>query len=168
MKFKSEFLNELQWRGFLSQITHEKELDEELASGAVKSYIGFDCTATCLHVGSLIQIMVLRLLQKYGHESIVLLGGGTTKIGDPSGKDESRKVLNDEKIAENMAYADVFNRYKFKRYNEHTIDQMYGILSTISCFSVANYNVNDKFIKFGSIWTKQSTMYQKRKYLNRI
>ena len=103
MKFKSEFLNELEWRGFLSQITHEKELDEEFVSGAVKAYIGFDCTADCLHVGSLIQIMILRLLQKYGHESIVLLGGGTTKIGDPSGKDESRKVLTDGQIGENMA-----------------------------------------------------------------
>ena len=103
MKFKSEFLNELQWRGFLSQITHEKELDEEFVGGSIKAYIGFDCTATSLHVGSLIQIMILRLLQKYGHESIVLLGGGTTKIGDPSGKDESRKVLDDAAIAENMA-----------------------------------------------------------------
>ncbi len=103
MKFKSDFLNELEWRGFLSQITHEKELDEEFASGAVKAYIGFDCTATSLHVGSLIQIMVLRMLQKYGYESIVLLGGGTTKIGDPSGKDEARKFLDDAKIAENMA-----------------------------------------------------------------
>ncbi len=79
MTFKSEFLHELQWRGFISQITHENELDAEFLKKKIKAYIGFDCTATSLHVGSLIQIMVLRLLQKYDHDAIVLLGGGTTK-----------------------------------------------------------------------------------------
>src|SRR3989338_7424190 len=100
MNFKSGFLQEMQSRGFIAQITHSQELDEALFvaeqsyknggeflkdGGRFSAYIGFDCTASSLHVGSLIQIMILRLLQKHGHEPIVLLGGGTTKIGDPSG-----------------------------------------------------------------------------------
>lgn len=102
-KFQSELLQELQWRGFISQITHEKELDETLTNCDISAYIGFDCTAKSLHVGSLIQIMIARLLQKHGHKPIILLGGGTTKIGDPSGKDEARKFLDDEQISENLA-----------------------------------------------------------------
>lgn len=103
MNFKSNFLKEFQQRGFFSQTTHEKELDEKLQNGSVCAYIGFDCTAKSLHVGSLIQIMILRLLQKHGHRPIVLLGGGTTKIGDPSGKDEARKFLDENGIQENLA-----------------------------------------------------------------
>lgn len=102
-KFKSKFLQELEWRGFVSQITHEKELDEILSQEKICAYIGFDCTASSLHVGSLIQIMILRLLQKYQHKPLILLGGGTTKIGDPSGKDESRKFLDDDQIEQNLA-----------------------------------------------------------------
>ena len=89
---KDDFLNFIEKRGLLSQCTDKEGLKrtlEKLTSG----YIGFDCTAPSLHVGSLMQIMCLRLLQKYGHQPIVLLGGGTTLIGDPSGKDESRKIL---------------------------------------------------------------------------
>lgn len=103
MNFKSDFLKEFSERGFFSQTTHEKELDEALQNSSVCAYIGFDCTAKSLHAGSLIQIMILRLLQKYGHRPIILLGGGTTKIGDPSGKDEARKFLNEEGIAQNLA-----------------------------------------------------------------
>jgi tyrosyl-tRNA synthetase len=102
MIFKSTFLQEFQARGFLAQATHLEELDEILATQKITAYIGFDCTAKSLHAGSLIQIMILRLLQKHGHKAIVLLGGGTTKIGDPSGKDESRQVLTEEKIQENL------------------------------------------------------------------
>lgn len=102
MNFKADFLNELSWRGFLQQITHEQELDQLATTGRVNAYIGFDCTASSLHVGSLIQIMILRLLQKYNYKSIILLGGGTTKIGDPSGKDEARKVLSEEGIVHNL------------------------------------------------------------------
>jgi tyrosyl-tRNA synthetase len=102
MNFKSEFLKEFQQRGFFAQVTHEKELDEALVKGSVTAYIGFDCTAKSLHAGSLIQIMILRLLQKHGHKPLVLLGGGTTKIGDPSGKDEARKFLDDAAIQENL------------------------------------------------------------------
>lgn len=103
MNFKSNFLQEFQQRGFFAQATHEKELNDIFSSDEkITAYIGFDCTAKSLHAGSLIQIMILRLLQKHGHKPIVLLGGGTTKIGDPSGKDEARQVLNEEKIQENL------------------------------------------------------------------
>jgi tyrosyl-tRNA synthetase len=103
MNFKSNFLQEFSSRGFLAQCTHLNELDELMAKESVTAYIGFDCTAKSLHAGSLIQIMILRLLQKHGHKPLVLLGGGTTKIGDPSGKDEARKVLSEENIQENLA-----------------------------------------------------------------
>jgi tyrosyl-tRNA synthetase len=108
MSFQSAFLRNVSDRGFLYQGTDNAGLDA-LLSGAEKAkqpivcYIGFDCTATSLHVGSLIQIMMLRHWQKAGHKPIVLMGGGTTKVGDPSGKDASRQMLTDEKIAENMA-----------------------------------------------------------------
>ncbi len=102
-EFQSNFLREFSARGFFAQATHEKELDELMAFGPITAYIGFDCTAKSLHAGSLIQIMILRLLQKHGHKPLVLLGGGTTKIGDPSGKDEARQVLTEEKIGENLA-----------------------------------------------------------------
>ncbi len=102
MNFKSGFLQELEDRGFIAQITHSKELDDLMASKKITAYIGFDCTAKSLHVGSLIQIMMLRLLQKHGHTPIALLGGGTTKIGDPSGKDEARQILTEEKIQQNL------------------------------------------------------------------
>ncbi|MES2676793.1 MAG: tyrosine--tRNA ligase [Pseudomonadota bacterium] len=101
-QFQSQFLQQLQERGFISQITHPKELDELMTGKKIAAYIGFDCTAKSLHIGSLIQIMILQILQSCGHQPIVLLGGGTTKIGDPSGKDEARQFLNEEKIAENL------------------------------------------------------------------
>ncbi len=102
MNFKSDFLKEFHQRGFFAATTHEKGLDQLFANEKVTAYIGFDCTAKSLHAGSLIQIMILRLLQKHGHKPLVLLGGGTTKIGDPSGKDEARQVLNDQQILENL------------------------------------------------------------------
>lgn len=103
MNFTSDFLREFSARGFFAQATHPQELDEAMSGERITAYIGFDCTAKSLHAGSLIQIMILRLLQKHGHKPILLLGGGTTKIGDPSGKDEARKVLSDEQIFENLA-----------------------------------------------------------------
>lgn len=96
------FLQTVTDRGFVHQGTDNDALNQKLASETVTAYIGFDCTAPSLHVGSLLPIMLLRWLQKSGHKPIVLLGGGTTKVGDPSGKDESRKLLTDEVIAENM------------------------------------------------------------------
>ncbi|HME26238.1 MAG TPA: tyrosine--tRNA ligase [Acetobacteraceae bacterium] len=100
---QSEFLQEATERGFVFQCTDTEGLDAALRAGTVTAYIGFDCTADSLHVGNLVGIMILRLLQKHGHRPLVLMGGGTTRIGDPSGKDESRQLLTDEQIAANMA-----------------------------------------------------------------
>jgi tyrosyl-tRNA synthetase len=97
------FLEEAAARGFIFQCTDTEALTAAMRAAPVTAYIGFDCTADSLHVGSLVQIMILRLLQKHGHKPVVLLGGGTTRIGDPSGKDESRQLLTDEIIAANMA-----------------------------------------------------------------
>jgi tyrosyl-tRNA synthetase len=99
----STFLEEAADRGFIFQCTDTEALAAAMRAAPVTAYIGFDCTADSLHVGSLVQIMILRLLQKHGHKPLVLLGGGTTRIGDPSGKDESRQLLTDEIIAANMA-----------------------------------------------------------------
>ncbi len=95
------FLKEFRERGYLYQCTAEDELSEIL-NRKIRAYIGFDCTAPSLHVGSLLQIMCLRLLQKHGHQPIVLLGGGTTRIGDPSGKEETRKILSEKEIERNI------------------------------------------------------------------
>ncbi len=99
----SDFLTEATDRGFVLQCTDIEALDATLKAGMVSAYIGFDCTADSLHVGNLVGIMILRLLQQHGHRPVVLMGGGTTRIGDPSGKDESRQLLTDEQIAANMA-----------------------------------------------------------------
>ena len=101
--FQSDFLKTMQARGYIHQITHPAELDAAAKSGIVTGYIGFDATAPSLHVGHLIQIMLLRRLQQAGHKPIVLMGGGTTRIGDPTGRDESRKMLTDQAIADNIA-----------------------------------------------------------------
>src|SRR5579875_3573936 len=109
---KSDFLREAEERGFVFQCTDPEGLDAALREGRVSGYIGFDCTADSLHVGSLVQIMLLRLLQRHGHRPVVLLGGGTTRIGDPSGKEESRQLLTDEQIAANMTgIRRVFDRF---------------------------------------------------------
>jgi tyrosyl-tRNA synthetase len=100
---RSDFLREAMERGFVFQCTDTEALDAALCAGPVSAYIGFDCTADSLHVGSLVQIMILRLLQRHGHRPVVLMGGGTTRIGDPSGKDEARQMLTDAQIAANMA-----------------------------------------------------------------
>ena len=103
------FLTEFEKRGYFSQCTDRSGLDELMSKGKIKAYIGFDCTAPSLHVGSLMQIMCLRLLQKNGHQPIVLLGGGTTLIGDPSGKEETRKILSKKEIDKNIkSIEDVF------------------------------------------------------------
>ena len=100
--FQSDFLQTLQARGYIHQITHPAELDAAAKAGVVVGYIGFDATAPSLHVGSLIQIMMLRRLQQAGGKPIVLMGGGTTKVGDPTGKDASRPQLTDETIQSNI------------------------------------------------------------------
>ncbi len=98
----NDFIKEFKDRGFYYQCTDEKSLSKILDKEKIRGYIGFDCTAQSLHVGSLLQIMCLRQLQKYGHQPIVLLGGGTTRIGDPSGKDKTRKILDENEIENNI------------------------------------------------------------------
>ena len=103
IEFKSEFLRTLSERGYIHQQTDAAGLDERALTGIVTAYIGFDATADSLHVGSLVQIMLLRRLQQTGHRPIVLMGGGTTKVGDPSGRDETRQLLTDQQIDANIA-----------------------------------------------------------------
>ena len=100
--YKSDFLNTLASRGFIHQVSEPEALDALARTGTVTAYIGFDCTAPSLHIGSLLPIMMLHWLQQTGHRPIALMGGGTTRVGDPSGKDESRKLLTDEAINENL------------------------------------------------------------------
>ena len=112
-------IEELKFRGFLNQCTNEETLNKIINSNKIKFYIGFDCTAKSLHVGSLIQIMIMRLFQKYGHTPIVLIGKGTTRIGDPSGKDETRRILSDDEIDSNAKnLKQVFDRFLTSDNNE--------------------------------------------------
>ena len=103
MTYTSDFLRTLETRGFIHQITDATALDAAASKGVVTAYVGYDCTAPSLHIGNLVSIMMLRHLQRTGHKPIVLLGGGTTKVGDPSGKDEGRQLLDDARIQGNMA-----------------------------------------------------------------
>ena len=99
---KNSYLSEFKKREYFNQCTNSDELEQTMSNKKIKAYIGFDCTASSLHVGSLLQIMCLKLLQKHGHQPIVLLGGGTTRIGDPSGKEETRKILSEKEIEKNI------------------------------------------------------------------
>ena len=99
---ENSFLSEFKERDYFNQCTNSNELEQLMNKKKIRAYIGFDCTASSLHVGSLLQIMCLRLLQKHGHQPIVLLGGGTTRIGDPSGKEETRKILSEKEIEKNI------------------------------------------------------------------
>ena len=111
-KYESQFMQLMHDRNFIHQVTDETELDAMMDRGRVTAYIGFDCTADSLHVGSLVQIMMLRHLQKCGHRPIVLMGGGTTKVGDPSGKDDARQLLTDENIKHNKeGIRKIFEKY---------------------------------------------------------
>jgi len=110
--YKSDFLNVLATRGFIQQISEPEALDALARSSTVTAYIGFDCTAPSLHVGSLLPIMLLYWLQQTGHRPIALMGGGTTRVGDPSGKDESRRLLSDDDIDENLkGIRAIFSRF---------------------------------------------------------
>src|SRR5262249_3362704 len=101
--YKSEFLQVLARRGFMHQVSEPEALDHLARTSCITAYIAFDCTAPALPVGSLVQIMLLHWMQQTGHRPIALMGGGTTRVGDPSGKDESRKILTEELIANNLA-----------------------------------------------------------------
>jgi len=100
--YKSDFLNVLAERGFIHQVSEPDALDARALAGTITGYIGFDCTAASLHVGSLLPIMMLYWMQQTGHRPIALMGGGTTRVGDPSGKDESRRILTGEMINQNL------------------------------------------------------------------
>ena len=101
MAYVSELIRTYTERGYVHQITNDTGLDERASEQVIPAYIGFDCTADSLHVGSLVQIMMLRVMQRTGHKPIVLMGGGTTKVGDPSGKDAARPLLSDQDIENN-------------------------------------------------------------------
>jgi tyrosyl-tRNA synthetase len=110
--YKSDFLNVLSERGFIHQVSEPEALDALARSSTITAYIGFDCTAASLHVGSLLPIMLLHWLQQTGHRPIALMGGGTTRVGDPSGKDESRRLLTDEAINDNLkGIRAIFNKF---------------------------------------------------------
>src|SRR5512135_64470 len=110
--YKSDFLNILAERGFIHQLSEPEVLDARAKAGAITGYIGFDCTAASLHIGSLLPIMMLYWLQQTGHRPIALMGGGTTRVGDPSGKDESRRILTDDMIEQNLkGIRAVFNKF---------------------------------------------------------
>ena len=102
MKLKSEFLNEIKERGFIYQNIDIEDLDKIILKNKISGYIGFDITSDSLHIGSLVQLMLLHWLDFYGHQSIALVGGGTTLIGDPSGKDQTRKILSKNEIDKNI------------------------------------------------------------------
>ena len=116
--YKSDFLNVLASRGFIHQISEPEALDARARSSTITGYIGFDCTASSLHVGSLLPIMMLYWMQQTGHRPIALMGGGTTRVGDPSGKDETRRILTDEIINQNLnGIRAVFS--KFLKFGDH-------------------------------------------------
>ena len=144
MSHKSELIRVFSERGYIHQATNLEGLDEKASQQIIPAYIGFDCTADSLHVGSLVQIMMLRALQRAGHKPIVLMGGGTTKVGDPSGKDDTRKLLDHEAIAVNMTgIKQVFEKY----------------VSTAGRFLLANLlpvNHNIKFRLINKLLTKKN------------
>ena len=133
MKFKSEFLNEIKERGFIYQHTEIEVLDKIMSKNKISGYIGFDITSDSLHIGSLIQLMLLHWLDFYGHQSIALVGGGTTLIGDPSGKDQTRKILSKEDIDKNIINIEkTFGR--FINLNENSL-----IINNYDWLSKLNY-----------------------------
>ena len=129
-KPKSDLIQELQLRGYIHQCTNIEELDRLAAKKKIVAYIGFDCTAESLHVGSLVQLMLIRILQKIGHQPIVLLGDGTSKIGDPSGKDKSRQLLDEKEIKNNSE----------------------NIRKNIEKFAIKNKNVKKIKFLYNSLW----------------
>ena len=133
------FLTEFQKRGYFNQCTDQSALSELMSKSKIKAYIGFDCTAPSLHVGSLMQIMCLRLLQKYGHQPIVLLGGGTTLIGDPSGKEETRKILDKKEIDKNIKSIENIFKIFLKSKNSKTKPIFVNNYSWLSKLNYINF-----------------------------
>ena len=155
-KYKSEFLNFINERGFLNQISDAESLDKSFMNKGVSAYIGFDCTAPSLHIGSLIQIMLLKHLQDFGHNPIVLVGGGTSKVGDPSLKDKSRSLLEEKEIRNNLnGIKETFGRFiDLKKTGTVVIDnnEWLGSLNYIDFLREvgSNFSVN-RMLSFDSV-----------------
>ena len=170
------FLSKFQKRGYFNQCTDQSDLINVMSSGKIKAYIGFDCTAPSLHVGSLMQIMCLRLLQKYGHQPIVLLGGGTTLIGDPSGKEETRKILDKKEINKNIKSIENVFKIFLKSKNPKTKPIFVNNYSWLSKLNYINFlreigkhfTIN-KMLSFDSVKLrlerKQSLSYMEFNYM---
>ena len=170
------FLSKFQKRGYFNQCTDQSDLINVMSSSKIKAYIGFDCTAPSLHVGSLMQIMCLRLLQKYGHQPIVLLGGGTTLIGDPSGKDETRKILDKKEINKNIKSIENIFKIFLKSKNPKTKPIFVNNYSWLSKLNYINFlreigkhfTIN-KMLSFDSVKLrlerKQSLSYMEFNYM---
>mgnify|MGYP000548346170 CR=1 FL=1 len=170
------FLSKFQKRGYFNQCTDQSDLINVMSSGKIKAYIGFDCTAPSLHVGSLMQIMCLRLLQKYGHQPIVLLGGGTTLIGDPSGKDKTRKILDKKEINKNIKSIENIFKIFLKSKNTKTKPIFVNNYSWLSKLNYINFlreigkhfTIN-KMLSFDSVKLrlerKQSLSYMEFNYM---
>ena len=132
MNFKSEFIKEIHSRGFIYQDSDIENLDLLMSSKKISGYIGFDITSDSLHVGSLVQLMLLHWLDYYGHSAIALVGGGTTLIGDPSGKDQTRKILEKKQIDNNLKkISQIFNRFINTKKNSKIVNN-YEWLSNIN------------------------------------
>ena len=172
----NEFLKEFKDRGYFYQCTDEIALSKKLSSESIKGYIGFDCTASSLHVGSLLQIMCLRLLQKHGHKPIVLLGGGTTRIGDPSGKDKTRKILEENEIENNIRSIEKILK-KFLNTDDDKISPIfvnnYSWLSNLNYISflrdIGKHFTINKMLSFDSVKLRlereQSLSYMEFNYM---
>ena len=172
----NKFLKEFKDRGFFYQCTNENELSRLLDKKKIKAYIGFDCTARSLHVGSLLQIMCLRLLQKHGHQPIVLLGGGTTRIGDPSGKDKTRKILDENEIKQNTKNIESILKNYLSSKNKNTeaiFVNNYSWLKNLNYISflrdIGKHFTINKMITFDSVKTRldreQSLSYMEFNYM---
>ena len=173
---KNAFLSEMKLRSYLNQCTDLEKLEETFNKKKIRAYIGFDCTASSLHVGSLLQIMVLRMLQKHGHQPIVLLGGGTTLIGDPSGKDSTRKILEQKDIKKNISnIKKVFLKlldFKNKKTKPIFVDN-YEWLSKLNYINflrnIGNHFTINKMLTFDSVKLRidreQSLSYMEFNYM---
>jgi len=170
------FLTEFQKRGYFNQCTDESGLIELMSKSKIKAYIGFDCTAPSLHVGSLMQIMCLRLLQKYGHQPIILLGGGTTLIGDPSGKEETRKILSKKEIDKNIKNIEDVFKILLKSKNSKTkpiFVNNYSWLSKLNNINflreIGKHFTKNKMLTFDSVKLRlereQSLSYMEFNYM---
>ena len=171
---KSGFLKEMKSRGYLNQCTDLDGLDSICSNKKITAYIGFDSTAESLHVGSLLQIMILRLLQKHGHQPIILLGGGTTLVGDPSGKDSTRKILKQKEIKKNIAgikknFDKLMNKKKNKPIFVNNLDWLSKLRYIDFLRDIGSHFTINKMLTFDSVKIRldrqQSLSYMEFNYM---